>query len=70
MLKFATLTSSVELPFWAALASQKINKDRLDDSARRILGVYRIPLPGEASASCCLEVHADALTNDVSVLQS
>ena len=68
MLKFATFTSDIELPFYTSLASQKINHDMLDDSARRLLGLYEIRSSDIPEASCRLQVHGNALTNDMWVL--
>ena len=67
MLKFATFTSDIELPFYTSLASHKIEYDKLDDSARRLLGVYEIRPSDPPEASCRLEIHGNALTNDASV---
>ena len=64
MLKFATFTSDIELPFYTSLASHKINHDKLDDSARRLLGLYEIRSSDSPEASCRLQVHGNALTND------
>ena len=64
MLKFATFASDIELPFYTSLASHKINHDMLDDSARRLLGLYEI-LPSELpESSCRLQLHGSALTAD------
>ena len=68
MLKFATLTSDIELPFYSALASHKINHDKLDDSARRLLGLYEIRPFDAPDASCRVQIHGNALTNDVLVV--
>ncbi|KAL9030648.1 MAG: hypothetical protein Q9196_001258 [Gyalolechia fulgens] len=65
MLKFATLTSDIELPFYTALASLKIDHDKLDDSSRRILGLYEIKPTDIPDASCRLQIHGNSLTNDV-----
>ena len=62
MLKFATLTSDIELPFYTSLASHKINHDKLDDSARRLLGLYEIRPTDSPDASCRLQIHGNALT--------
>ncbi|KAL8762504.1 MAG: hypothetical protein Q9184_001504 [Pyrenodesmia sp. 2 TL-2023] len=61
MLKFATFTSDIELPFYASLASLKINHDKLDDSSRRILGLYEIKPtdPPESSSSFVVICFAD-----------
>ena len=64
MLKFATFTSDIELPFYTSLASHKINHDKLDDSARRLLGLYEIRSNDSPETSCRLQVHGNALTND------
>lgn len=68
MLKFATFASDIELPFYASLASHKINHDKLDDSARRLLGLYEIRPSDAPDASCRIQIHGNALTNDVLVL--
>ena len=64
MLKFATFTSDIELPFYTSLASHKINHDKLDDSARRLLGLYEVRSNESPEASCRLQIHGNALTND------
>ena len=64
MLKFATLSSDIELPFYTSLASHKINHDKLDDSARRLLGLYEIRSSDSPENSCRLQVHGNALIND------
>lgn len=64
MLKFATFTSDIELPFYTSLASHKINHDKLDDSARRLLGLYEIRSSDSPEASCRLQIHGNAFTND------
>lgn len=67
LLKFATFTSDIELPFYASLASHKINHDKLDDSARRLLGLYEVRPSNAPEASCRMQVHGNALTNDAFV---
>ncbi len=69
MLKFATFRSDIELAFYTSLASHKINHDKLDDSARRLLGSYEIRSTDLPEASCRLQVHSNALTNDALVAQ-
>ena len=68
MLKFATLTSDIELPFYTSLASHKINHDKLDASARRLLGLYEIRPSDPPEASCRVQIHGNALTNDALVM--
>lgn len=67
MLKFATFTTDIELPFYTTLASHKINHDKLDDSARRLLGLYEIRANDAPESSCRLQLHANSLTNDTLV---
>ena len=67
-LKFATFSSDIELPFYTSLASHKINHDKLDDSSRRLLGLYEIRPEEDAGISCRMQLHGNALTNDELVL--
>ena len=67
MLKFATFSSDIELPFFTSLASHKINYDKLDDSARRVLGLYDLRPDDGSSASCRMQLHGNALTGEESV---
>lgn len=68
MLRFATFISDIELPFYTSLASHKINHDKLDDSARRLLGLYEIRPTDQPDASCRLQVHGNSLTVDELVI--
>ena len=70
MLRFATLTSDIELAFYTSLASLKINHDKLDDSARKLLGLYEIRPTDSPESSCRIQVHSNALTNDEFVAQT
>ena len=63
-LQFATFSSDIELHFYASLASHKINHDKLDDSARRVLGVYELRPGLDPNASCRMQLHGNALTVD------
>jgi hypothetical protein len=63
-LKFAPWLSDVDVQFYAALANIKINHDKLDDSARKVLGLYEVR-PGEhSSRSMRVQIHPNALTSD------
>ncbi|KAL8999748.1 MAG: hypothetical protein Q9169_001421 [Polycauliona sp. 2 TL-2023] len=64
MLKFATFTSDIELPFYTSLANLKINHDKLDDSSRQILGLYEIRPTDAPEVSCRLQIHGNSLTSD------
>ena len=70
MLKFATFTTDIELPFYTSLASHKINHDKLDDSARRLLGLYEVRANDAPESSCRLQLHGNSLTNDTLVALS
>ena len=63
-LKFAAFFSDVELPFYTSLASLKINYHKLDDSARRVLGLYEARPLQEPAGSCRMQIHGSALTRD------
>ncbi|KAF2877971.1 autophagy-related protein 7 [Massariosphaeria phaeospora] len=63
-LKFAPWQSDVDVQFYAALAHIKINHDKLDDSARKVLGLYEVRPGDHASRSMRLQIHPSALTSD------
>ncbi|KAK6542580.1 Autophagy protein 7 [Orbilia ellipsospora] len=63
-MQFAPFASDIDLAFFSSLAYHKINYDKLDTSARRVLGVYEIN-PADAPAnSCRMQIGATALTSD------
>lgn len=62
-LKFATFSSEIELPFYSALFSSKLDHDKLSDSARPVLGLYE-PRAGLApDDSVKMQVLGSALTS-------
>lgn len=61
-LRFAPFTSEVDLPFYGALFSSKLEDDKLDDSARKVLGLYS-PQYVEPDQSCRMQILGNALTN-------
>ena len=63
-LKFAALSSEIDLPFYAALASLKINHDKLDDSPRKVLGQYELSSTADPSTSCRIQIQETALTGE------
>ena len=63
-MQYTPFASDVELPFYTALASRKINHDKLDDSPHHILGLYEIRPTDPPNVSCRVQVHGNALTND------
>lgn len=64
ILKFATFNSDIELHFYTSLAYHKINHDKLDDSARRLLGLYELCPDDRPDSSCRMRVHGNALAAD------
>ncbi|KAK1986188.1 E1-like protein-activating enzyme Gsa7p/Apg7p [Colletotrichum cereale] len=62
-IQYAPFSSEIELPFYAALFSSKLEHDKLDDSARRVLGQYTT-LPVEPGQSCKMSILGNALTSD------
>lgn len=63
-LKFAPFSSEIELPFYTALSSLKIDHDKLDDSARPVLGLYEPRAAASPDQSCRMRVLGNALTSD------
>jgi ubiquitin-like modifier-activating enzyme ATG7 len=63
-LQYAPWISDIELAFYSSLASIKINHDKLDSSARRVLGLYEINAKDAPERSTRLQVHGNALTTD------
>jgi ubiquitin-like modifier-activating enzyme ATG7 len=63
-LKFAPWQSDVDVQFYAALAHIKINHDKLNDSARKVLGLYEVRPGDYASRSMRVQIHPNALTSD------
>lgn len=61
-LQFATFTSEIELPFYSALFASKLDYDKLDESARGVLGLYE-PRLEEPDASCKMQILGNALTS-------
>lgn len=63
-MQYAPFASDIELPFYSSLASLKLNHDKLDDSARKVLGLYEIRAADAAEASCRMQIHGNALVDD------
>lgn len=62
-LKFAPFSSEIELPFYSALFSSKLDHDKLDDSARPVMGVYEPRPHADAASSTKMQILGSALTN-------
>jgi ubiquitin-like modifier-activating enzyme ATG7 len=63
-MQYVPFASDIEIPFYASLASHKINHDKLDDSARKVLGLYEIRPSDAKENSCRMQIHGNALTSD------
>lgn len=63
-LKFAAFSSQIELPFYSALFSSKLDFDKLDDSARFVLGTYEPNPTATPDGSTRMQILGNALTNN------
>lgn len=63
-MQYTPFASDIELPFYTALASLKINHDRLDDSARKVQGLYEIRPSDLPNVSSRMQIHGNALSSD------
>ncbi|CAK4025078.1 Ubiquitin-like modifier-activating enzyme atg7 [Lecanosticta acicola] len=63
-LMYAPWMTEAELGFFAALASLKINHDKLDSSARKVLGLYEYNHKDIPAQSTRMQLHGTALTSD------
>jgi len=63
-LRYAPWISDIELAFYSSLASIKINHDKLDSSARKVLGLYEINPKDAEERSTRMQIHGNALTTD------
>ncbi|KAH8893135.1 ubiquitin-like modifier-activating enzyme atg-7 [Thozetella sp. PMI_491] len=62
-LKFSAFSSEIEMPFYSALFQLKLDYDKLDDSARQIIGLYEPRSHVEPSASTKMQILGSALTS-------
>lgn len=62
-LQYAPFQSEIELPFYSALSNLKIDHDRLDVSARQVLGLYGAPINPTSRTSCQMQILGNALTS-------
>ncbi|SPO06638.1 related to APG7 (component of the autophagic system) [Cephalotrichum gorgonifer] len=60
--QFVPNSSEIELPFYSALFASKLDHDKLDNSARQVLGLYE-PRVVDPEDSCKLQVLGNALTS-------
>jgi ubiquitin-like modifier-activating enzyme ATG7 len=62
-LKFVPFSSEIELPFYTALFSSKLDHDKLDDSARPVLGLYEPHAQASQESSTRMQILGHALTS-------
>lgn len=62
-LKFVPFSSEIELPFYSALFSSKLDHDKLDDSARPVLGLYEPRAQADLESSTRMQILGNALTS-------
>lgn len=60
--QFVPNSSEIELPFYSALFASKLEHDKLNVSARQVLGLYE-PRAVDPEDSCKLQVLGNALTS-------
>ncbi|KAI9653036.1 MAG: Autophagy protein 7 [Alyxoria varia] len=58
--QYAPWSSDVELSFYSALASQKVDHDKLDDSVHPIVGRYEVRPSDAPERSARMQIHGDA----------
>ncbi|KAK4156281.1 hypothetical protein C8A00DRAFT_41243 [Chaetomidium leptoderma] len=63
VLRFVPFLSEIELPFYSALFSSKLEHDKLNDSARPVQGLYEARPQADAAASTKMQVLGNALTS-------
>lgn len=69
-MQFTPFISDIEIPFYSSLASLKLNHDKLDDSTRKILGLYELRPSDASEASCRMQIRGNALLTDEWVMLS
>lgn len=62
--QFAPFSSQLDMPFYSAFFASKLDHDKLDDSARSLLGLYEPRGEKEAEASTKMQIHGNALTSN------
>ncbi|EFX03568.1 autophagy ubiquitin-activating enzyme [Grosmannia clavigera kw1407] len=63
-LQFATFNSLIEMPFYTALFASKLDHDKLDDSARSVLGLYEPRGEKDPGLSSQMQILGGALTSN------
>ncbi|KAK5102644.1 Autophagy protein 7 [Lithohypha guttulata] len=60
-MQYVPFISDIEIPFYASLARQKIDHDKLDSSPKPIRGLYEIRPNDPREQSCRMQIHGNAL---------
>ena len=63
-LEYVAFDSQMDMPFYTNFFASKLDHDKLDDSARFILGVYEPRGEKNPNLSVKMQIHANALTNN------
>jgi ubiquitin-like modifier-activating enzyme ATG7 len=63
-IRFVPFSSEIELPFYTALFSSKLDHDKLDDSARPVLGLYEPRVQADPESSARMQILGNALTSN------
>jgi ubiquitin-like modifier-activating enzyme ATG7 len=63
-MQYTPFASDIELPFYSSLASLKLNHDKLDDSVRKVLGIYELRAADAPEASSRMQIRGNALLSD------
>ncbi|KAF3492048.1 Atg7p [Arthroderma uncinatum] len=63
-MQYTPFISDIELPFYSSLASLKVDHDKLDDSARKVLGLYEIKPSDRPEESCRMQILGNSLLKD------
>ena len=61
-MQYVPFISSIEIPFYASLASHKIDTSKLDDTPIPVQGLYEIRPSDPKDHSCRLQIHSNALS--------
>ncbi len=62
-LKFVPFSSEIELPFYSALFSSKLDHDKLDSSARPVMGLYEPRSQADQASATKMQILGSALTS-------
>ena len=69
-IQFVPFSSEIELPFYSALFSFKLDHDKLSDSSRPVLGLYEPRAQADPESSTKMQILGSALTSNQYVSHS